>query len=264
MCSFDQASMTPVFCYCEYRLMSALILHSHPEPTAFNAQLTKQASQTLTQLGYAVDIADLYQEGFDPVERGEHYPDRTDAQVFSPLAEQRHGWQQRSLPGDVQRQVSRLEQAELLILQFPLWWHGPPAILKGWFDRVLISGGLYTSRMRYDNGYFKGRRALISVTTGAPAAALEPGGRGGDINALLWPLHYSLHYLGYTVLPPFVAAGVQGQGYRYRDETAFAQHLAQLQQGWHDHLRCLDAHSPLLFPGWQDWDSDGRALAASR
>ncbi|PTY37766.1 NADPH quinone oxidoreductase [Saccharospirillum sp. MSK14-1] len=244
--------------------MSALILHSHPEPTAFNAQLTQQATQTLTQMGYSADVADLYQEGFDPVERGEHYPDRTDAEVFSPLTEQRHAWQQRSLPTDVQRHVSRLEQAELLILQFPLWWHGPPAILKGWFDRVLISGGLYTSRMRYDNGYFKGRRALISVTTGAPAEALGPGGRGGDIDALLWPLHYSLHYLGYSVLPPFVAAGVQGQGYRYRDEAAFAQHLTGLKQRWSEHLRRLDAHSPLVFPGWQDWDSAGRALPLAR
>lgn len=240
--------------------MSALIVHSHPEPTSFNAQLTKTARQTLQQEGHSVEVADLYAEHFDPLERGAHYPQRLDAECFSPLREQRHAWQNRALPADVQKQIDRLEAADLLILQFPLWWHGPPAMLKGWLDRVLISGGLYTSRMRYDNGYFKGRRALISVTTGAPAAALGPGGRGGDIDKLLWPLHYSLHYLGYLVLPPFVAAGVQGHGYRYRNEAAFGEHLHQLKQSWQQHLTGLDQQGPLVFAGWDDWDAEGRAL----
>lgn len=244
--------------------MSALIVHSHPEPTSFNAQLTATARQTLHQAGHSVEVADLYAENFDPVERGAHYSQRLDAERFSPLGEQRHAWQNRTLPADVHKQIDRLEAADLLILQFPLWWHGPPAMLKGWLDRVLVSGGLYTSRMRYNHGYFRGRRALISVTTGAPAEALGAGGRGGNIDALLWPLHYSLHYLGYSVLPAFVAAGVQGQGYRYRDAAGFDQHLAQLQQGWRDHLGALDAHAALEFPGWQDWDNDGRALGACR
>lgn len=239
--------------------MSTLIVHSHPEPTSFNAQLTETARQTLQQAGHSVEVADLYGEGFDPVERAAQYPQRLDAERFSPLAEQRHAWQNRVLPTDVQKQIDRLEAADLLILQFPLWWHGPPAMLKGWLDRVLISGGLYTSRMRYDNGYFKGRRALISVTTGAPRAALGPGGRGGDIEALLWPLHYSLHYLGYSVLPAFIAAGVQGQGYRYRDDAAFADHLQDLKQRWQQHLTGLDQQPPLVFPGWEDWDAEGRA-----
>ncbi|WP_227428580.1 NAD(P)H-dependent oxidoreductase [Roseibaca sp. Y0-43] len=48
-------------------------------------------------------------------------------------------------------------------------------------DRVFVNGGLYTSRMRYDAGHFRGRRALISVTTGAPRAAFS----SRDLDALL-------------------------------------------------------------------------------
>jgi NAD(P)H dehydrogenase (quinone) len=238
--------------------MRVLIIHCHPEPQSFNATLSRTAHRTLTEQGHAVRVSDLYGEGFQPVEGPQHYSDRADPAVFSPLAEQRHAWQQGNLPADVQREIDRLEWAELLILQFPLWWHGAPALLKGWFDRVMVSGGLYTSRMRYDAGYFRGRRALLSVTTGAPATALEPGGRGGDINALLWPLHYSLHYLGFRVLPPFVAGGIQGHGYRYRDDNAFTGHLQEQQENWRERLMQVNQSRPMTFPGWADWDENGR------
>lgn len=59
-----------------------------------------------------------------------------------------------------------VEWAELVVFQFPLWWHAQPAMLKSWFDRVFVSGGLYTSKMRYNRGYFSGKWAICSVTTG--------------------------------------------------------------------------------------------------
>lgn len=241
--------------------MHALIVHAHPEPRSFNATLKAVAVDTLRRQGHAVEVSDLYAEGFDPVEGPGHYPDRADPACFAPLAEQRHAWKADMLPADVRREIERLQRADLLILQFPLWWHAQPAMLKGWFDRVFLSGGLYTSRMRYDRGYFRGRRAICSVTTGAPAAALGPGGRGGNIEALLWPIEYSLHYMGFTVLPAFVAAGVQGHGFSYQGETGFRQQLDEYQSAWSHRLMQLDETEPRPFPGWDDWDETGRARA---
>lgn len=242
--------------------MHALIVHAHPEPRSFNATLKAVAVETLQAQGHTVEVSDLYAEGFDPVEGPAHYADRADPDCFAPLAEQRHAWRTGSLPADVRREIERLDRAELLILQFPLWWHAQPAILKGWFDRVFVSGGLYTSRMRYDRGYFRGRRAICSVTSGAPAAALEPGGRGGNIEALLWPIEYSLHYMGFTVLPAFVAAGVQGHGFAYEDEDGFRRLLAEHRSDWSQRLMRLDRIRPLSFPGWDNWDEAGRARTA--
>ncbi|MDZ5695659.1 NAD(P)H-dependent oxidoreductase [Chelativorans sp. M5D2P16] len=239
--------------------MHALIVLSHPEPTSFNAALKDVAADTLERLGHSVDVSDLYAEGFDPAERAAQYPARKHPDRFAALAEQRHASQTGSLPADVRREIERLERADLVVFQFPLWWHAQPAMLKGWFDRVFVNGGLYTSTMRYDRGYFRGKRAVLSVTTGAPAAAFGPNARGGDMHHLLWPLHYSLHYVGFAVLPPFLAHGVQGHGYAYQDADRFAAQLADEKARWRRRLETLDEAEPLAFPGWNDWTEDGGA-----
>lgn len=238
--------------------MHALIVHAHPETVSFNGTLKDVAVETLTDLGHTVEVSDLYAERFDPVEKPEHYAAPVDAEHFSPLAEQRHASKAGKLPADVQREIDRLKRADLVVLQFPLWWHALPAILKGWFDRVFVNGGLYTSGMRYDNGYFRGKRAIVSVTTGAPAAAMTPGGRGGNIDTLLWPIQYSLYYMGFSVLPPFVAYGIQGHGYAYQDQSRFTEQLEAYQAQWAGRLATVERIEPIDFPGWDDWDEQGR------
>ena len=238
--------------------MRVLIVHCHPEPASFNGALTGVAATTLRERGFSVEISDLYSEGFDPCERAEHYAHRNDSAVFSPLGEQRHAFETNSLPADVQREIARLKTADLVVFQFPIWWHGVPAMLKGWFDRVFVNGGLYTGTMRYDRGYFRGRRAVCSVTTGAPEIAFGPGCRGGEIERILWSAQYSLHYMGFQVLPPFVAFGIQGHGYVYLDEESNDHFLRLHRRRWRERLRGLDRDTPLGFPVWDDWDEDGR------
>ncbi|MES1929081.1 NAD(P)H dehydrogenase (quinone) [Salinisphaera dokdonensis CL-ES53] len=237
--------------------MHALIVHCHPEPQSFNAALTRITRETLSAGGASVVISDLYAEGFDPFEGPSHYTARADADYFSALAEQRHAGNNDSRPADVKREIERLERADLVVLQFPLWWHAQPAMLKGWFDRVFVYGGLYTGRRRYDEGHFRGKRAMLSVTTGGPAHTFSPYGRGGPIERLLWPIHYSLHYMGFDVLPPFVAHGIQGGGIAYQDRAAFDAHLNDAKTRWAERLRRIDDSERIPFTGWRDWDDDG-------
>jgi len=241
--------------------MHALIVLTHPEPRSFNAALKDVAARTLQDAGHVVEVSDLYAEGFHPAEGPERYAGRADPDFFSALGEQRHANRTGTLASDLRREIDRLARADLVILQFPLWWHSQPAMLKGWLDRVFVNDGLYSSTMRYDRGRMRGKRAMVSVTTGAPAPAFGPGARGGDIAAMLWPLHYSLHYVGFTVLPPFVAHGVQGHGYAYTDDDAAGRQRAAYRTAWTQRLERLAEVEPLRFPGWCDWDEDGRALA---
>lgn len=238
--------------------MHVLFVHCHPEPASFNAALTSIGMDVFRERGDSVEISDLYAEHFDPVEKSEHYVRRSDTTLFSPLAEQRHAYKENTLPADVSREIARLERADLVIFQFPIWWHSAPAILKGWMDRVFISGGLYSSTMRYDTGYFRGRRALCSATTGAPEAAFEPGGRAGEIDKILWSTQYSLYYMGFDILPPFVSYGVQGHGFSYADDEGFARLMEDTKSAWRSRLAGIDADRPLRFPGWKDWDDIGR------
>lgn len=240
--------------------MHAHIVHAHPEPSSYNGALTRAAQKALADGDHTFTVNDLYRAGFDPVEREAHYCDRTNPRTFAALNEQRHAWESDTLPSEVRDEIENLEHADLVILQFPLWWHGPPAILKGWMDRVFINGGLYTSQKRYDRGHFRGKRAVVSVTTGAPQKVFGPGSRGGDFETMLWPVQYSLHYMGFSVLPPFISFGVQGHGYRYEDDKSLHERLGQNLCEWDLYVKGLSDAEPVSFPGWNDWDADGRLL----
>lgn len=238
--------------------MNILILYCHPESTSFNHSLKETAVNTLEGNGHKVEVSDLYGENFDPVEKSDHYRNRLIHNKFDPLSEQRNAYVTGTLPDDVNREIERLKNCDVLILQFPLWWHQQPAMIKGWCDRVFVGGGLYSSKMRYDHGYFKGKRAICSVTSGAPFNTFTKRGRGGgEIEDLLHPLHYSLHYMGFTVLPAFLATEIQGAGFTYKDDNQLIEDLNQYKVKWSDHLSNIDSIRPLEFPGWDDWNESG-------
>ena len=237
--------------------MNVLIVLAHPERTSFNGGLTDAAKASLERAGHSVELDDLYQEGFDPVERAGHYSDRVDESYFAPLTEQRAHYERGSLTPEVKREISRLEWADLVIFQFPLWWHAQPAILKGWFDRVLVYGGLYSGSRRYNRGHFQGKKAICSVTTGSPEQAFMPLGRAGNMVEWLWPMHSSLYYVGFDVMAPQVSYGIQGGGIRYQDEAQFTAKLEQYKTLWAERLPGLFTESAIPFSGWEDWDVNG-------
>jgi NAD(P)H dehydrogenase (quinone) len=105
--------------------MRVLLLFCHPVETSYHAALHRATKAALEGAGHAVDDLDLYREGFDP--------------VLS--REERIGYHE--TPGNrvaVQPYVDRLLAAEALVLCFPVWNFGPPAMLKGFLDRVLLPG----------------------------------------------------------------------------------------------------------------------------
>lgn len=243
--------------------LNILIVYCHPEPGSFNAALKNVAVEMFMASGNTVEVSDLYGEAFDPVEKADHYHNRISKDRFEPLTEQRNACDSGTLPESVNREIERLKACDLVIFQFPLWWHQQPAMLKGWFDRVFVAGGLYRSKMRYSNGYFKGKRAICSVTSGAPMATFTERGRaGGTIEALLYSINYSLHYMGFTVLAPQLFTEIQGSGFTYRSEEDFENHLSSLIEEWKNTLTKLDALEPLQFPDWKDWDEKGVELAS--
>ena len=109
--------------------MRVLIVYAHPLHDSFAAALRDTIVATLREGGHQVDHCDLYGEGFDPVLTVEERRAYNTAQPE--LAA-------------VEPHVARLRAAEALVLCFPTWWYGMPAILKGWFDRVWVTGVAFT------------------------------------------------------------------------------------------------------------------------
>jgi NAD(P)H dehydrogenase (quinone) len=102
--------------------------------------------------------------------------------------------------------MDKLFRCDVLILQFPLWWFGLPAILKGWIDRVFASGGrTYGGGKWYDRGVFRGKRAMCSVTIGGAPPIYSGSGLNGPISSILFPInHGMLYFTGFTVIEPFL------------------------------------------------------------
>ena len=98
---------------------------AHPLTDSFGAAIAARAETALNTAGHRVDTLDLYAEKFQPcltaAERRAYYSDSADL-------------------SDVADAVARLRAAEKLVLVFPQWWFGMPAILKGWIDRVFQPG----------------------------------------------------------------------------------------------------------------------------
>lgn len=237
--------------------MHSLIVLAHPEQKSFNAQMARVAMETLSMGENTTDLSDLYRQGFDPCEALRHFPAPHNPGYFSAQGEQRHASDTGAMPTAVKSEIERLERADLVVLQFPMWWFSMPAMLKGWLDRVFVYGRVYTGSMRYDRGYFKGKRAIVSITTGAPASTHGPDGRSGDMDLLLWPLHFSLHYVGFTVLPPYCSFGVES-GIIYSDPETHRARLEGYREGFRDHLAAVDSLKAIKFNVWEDWDETGR------
>src|SRR4051812_9057987 len=183
-----------------------LIVYAHPEPTSFTGALKDRAVEALIGAGHTVEISDLYAEGFNPVAGRHDFTSTVNPERFHYQTEQEFAARSGSFAEDIRREQERVEPADLLVLQFPLWWGGPPAILKGWCERVLAYGFAYVDGRRFDSGLFKGRRAIFSVTTGGTPERFSNEGVYGEIDRVLYPVErLLLQYMGFEVLPPFVA-----------------------------------------------------------
>lgn len=187
--------------------MNVLIVYAHPEPTSFNGAMRDLAVAILTNQGHEVEVSDLYAMGWIAIAGpadidGPH----SDPLRFSLAREQTVAMESGTIAADIATEQAKLIRAELVIFQFPIWWFGMPAILKGWADRVFARGFAYLPGRKYDTGMFKGKLAMLAITTGTSADTYAPDGIDGDILTVLWPIHNGLlKYTGFDVLQPYVA-----------------------------------------------------------
>lgn len=184
-----------------------LIVHAHPEKQSFCSALMQESVAHLEGLGAEVKVSDLYQLGFNAIGDRTDFQSIENPEFFKYQLEQVHAFNNNSFSPELQAEMDKLEWCDTLIFNFPLWWFGLPAILKGWVDRVFAMGFVYgNGKGVYENGTFKDKTAFVVMTTGGPEIAYGSSGKNGDLDTILFPIHHGMFYFtGMTVLPPFIA-----------------------------------------------------------
>ena len=138
--------------------MRFLILFTHPSQQSYSAALLKTAKDSLIKNGHQVKVIDLYKEKFDPVlniEEWNSYLENTEKNILN-----------------LKKHIDLLRWAEGLIFIFPTWMYGPPAILKGWLERVWLPSVAFeisSGKQNIPTGKLKNISRLCVVTTsGSP------------------------------------------------------------------------------------------------
>lgn len=206
--------------------------------------------------GHSVVVSDLYDMNWNPVASAADFGSRSHPDYLVYALEQRHNCQEQTLAADIRSELQKLLDADLVIFNFPIYWFSMPAIMKGWLDRVLVSGICYGGKRFYDRGGLKGKQAMLAITIGSRPHMLVADGVHGELNDMLRPiLRGTLAYTGMTVLPPFVACHVP-----YISDEARLKILAD----YREHLRSVDTLEPLKFVSLDDFDDRLNPLAGLR
>lgn len=230
--------------------MQILIVYAHPEPTSFNAAMKDLAVEILTAAGHQVEVSDLYAMRWNAVAGPDDIDGPTDPARFSLAREQTVAMESGTIAADIAAEQAKVTRADMVIFQFPIWWFGMPAILKGWADRVFARGFAYLPGRKYDTGMFNGKLAMVATSTGTSADTYAPDGIDGDILTVLWPIHNGLlRYTGFDVLPPYVAY-MPGR----EDEATRARQLA----GYKARLESIDQTPRLFFHSAEDYGPNER------
>ncbi|GAB3180228.1 NAD(P)H-dependent oxidoreductase [Nesterenkonia halophila] len=224
---------------------TVLWVSAHPEPDSLTGSLRRHGMEVLRRRGHTVLESDLHAMAWDPVVRAETLDTRPAPRPVQITRQGRSAQLAGTQPPDVAAEQQKLRGADALVVQFPLWWYGMPAILKGWFDRVFVSGFAFGTdpdtgrRLRFEQGPFRGTRALAAITLGDRAASIGPRGKSGELEELLFGLlHGTFAYTGMDALRPWALPSAD-----FTDEDSWPEAAGSLAR----RLEGLFAEEPLPY-----------------
>ena len=225
-------------------LVNVFWITAHPESRSLNGFLKREGQKALRSKGHQVEESDLYAMEWNPVVDAASYGhDPAERLQVAAAAKSAHA--KGSVSADIRAEQEKLDAADAIVLQFPMWWFGMPALLKGWFDRVWHQGYAYGRRgpngewVGYGDGFLAGKRAMVVVTMGGPEHMFGERGIHGSIDDLLFPIqHGMLFYAGAEVISPFLVMGSE----RFTADDAEVA-LARLRE----RLDTLQSATPLQY-----------------
>lgn len=201
------------------RMPKHIVILCHPDAASFNAAVAERYCDTVRAMGHMVELRDLYRIGFDPVLKKQELP----ADTFMPA-------------DDVAVEHGHLADMDVLVLVYPIWFGMPPAMLKGYVDRVLGSGFSFSAvRQRVRHPLLTGKRLLSFTSSGNTRQWLEERGAWLSLRHLFddYLKHaFSMNSVEHIHFP----AIVEGLSKRFVDE-----HLHQVEEAARHCCSCVAA-----------------------
>ncbi len=149
---------------------NTLIIFGHPDPDSFNGTILKAIENKLTEKQYQFISKNLYQLNFNPILNLDDLTRMQDSTVAS----------------DIAIEQEDIKWAKNIILIYPIWWSGQPAIVKGWIDRVFSPGFAYAFQ---EDGTVKGllsdKTVMVFTTTRSSEDNMEESGMAAAIEKIM-------------------------------------------------------------------------------
>lgn len=181
--------------------MNIFILHYFDDVNSFNHRLFLKECDFFKQMGFNLAVAELTHDNFNPVSGRDNFKNCSNEEFFCQKKEERIASAKGNFHPDIDREIKKLENCDFLLWQFPLRNFSLPAVLKGYVDKHFALGRIYGGINIYENGFFRGKRSLLSVVSEEDEEYFRPGGINGDIYEILNPIHRGiLQYIGFDVL----------------------------------------------------------------
>ncbi|MDF0543914.1 NAD(P)H-dependent oxidoreductase [Sphingobium sp. H39-3-25] len=182
-----------------------VVVLAHPDPTSFNAAVARAYCEAVQECGQEVILRDLYAMNFNPILRNEERPDR-------------HGFE---ITPDVRAELDAIKGCDVVAFIYPIWFGLPPAMMKGYVDRVIGSGVTpHQVQERAGQGPLTAGHMVSITTSGARDAWLGEQGQMESLRELSSRYLFrafsmkSAHYL-------HIGSIVEGLAERFADRHLF-------------------------------------------
>lgn len=148
--------------------MKHAVIFAHPRPKSLTGSIAATYASAVRELGHTAKVRDLYRMGFDP---------RLQASEIPGPAEPRFG-------DDVTAERKLLADCDVFAFVYPLWFNAPPAMIKGYVDRVFSMGFGYEPALHGSDPLLTGRRLITFTSSGAPEAWVRDTGAMSALTAI--------------------------------------------------------------------------------
>ena len=184
--------------------MKVLIVLAHPDKRSLNHAILKSTVDYLKEKKHEIKVTDLYEQQWKAgVDSKDILNKGDDSRLFA-MRDVGTAYLSGMITEDIKQEQQKIEWADLIIFQFPMWWYSMPALMKGWVDRVFTQNFIYTGEKMFDTAPFAGKKVFIVSTVGVPNGSYTDG-QLGSIDSVFFPIQHGIFaFSGFTVLPAII------------------------------------------------------------